>query len=283
MNNDTSLSQSTSWNNYLALTWDKYLPPIRPYDAELDYFKSVIQGYISRVHKLPSVLILGSTPELRDVVYEFGIQPTVVDYDQDNYNAMSLLLKSKGSDSFVEMNWLDLSTVSVGQFDLIFSEAAFNVLGHSDAFKLYRICHTLLKCGGQMVAKQWIRFCNIQPSIDELISLYRQSDNSRGFYSHTCIPLMLCFYDYEKEAITLKHLDDCVNRLFEEKKINACELSTVSIHDYQNVNLVLYIPRLIDFLNDVQQWFHLISVKVVPTPNAEYHPLFVFEKNEEKG
>ena len=275
---DTSMTASTSWNNYLAMTWDKYLPPIRPYDSELNYFKRVVQEYISRKNSLPSVLILGSTPELRDVVYGFGIQPTVVDYDKDNYKAMSLLLKSQGNDTFFEMNWLDLNTLVVGQFDYIFSEAAFNVLGHADALKLYQICHSLLNRGGQLVAKQWIRFCNEKPCVEDLIDQYRHSDNSRGFYSHTCIPLMLCFYDYEQERITLKHLDDCVSHLLAEGKINKCEQSTIGIHEYQNVNLVLYIPRLIDFLLDVQNWFHLVSVKVVPTPFSEYHTIFVLEK-----
>ena len=99
---DTSMTASTSWNNYLAMTWDKYLPPIRPYDSELNYFKRVVQEYISRKNSLPSVLILGSTPELRDVVYGFGIQPTVVDYDKDNY---TILWKTVHRGHYQTLDW----------------------------------------------------------------------------------------------------------------------------------------------------------------------------------
>lgn len=97
---------STSWNNYLAMTWDKYLPLIRPYFEELSVIKTYIQQYIITYENKPKVLILGSTPELRDVVYEYGIIPTVVDFSKDNYEGMSLLRRLSGDDKFVEKTGL---------------------------------------------------------------------------------------------------------------------------------------------------------------------------------
>ena len=268
---------STSWNNYLAITWDKYLPPIRPYNEELSLFKRSIQEFIHRWKKNPSVLILGSTPELRDVVYEYNIQPTVVDYDRKNYEGMSILLRNVGTDRFIETNWLDL-TAQIGKYDFIFSEAAFNVVGCEDAKKLYGLCHDLLEEGGRLIAKQWIRFLDSRPEPKALVAEYRESDNTRGFYSYLCIPLMLCFYDFEQEQITLRQLDDGVRQMMDDHLITFAEQRTVGIHDYQKVDLALYIPRLLDFMNDLAPYFNMVFMKNAGIAHSEYHPIFVLEK-----
>ena len=62
--------ERATWNNYLAQTWDKYLPPIRPYAEETAIFKWYVANFIKDKGKIPNILILGSTPELRDIVYE---------------------------------------------------------------------------------------------------------------------------------------------------------------------------------------------------------------------
>ena len=97
-------TQKATWNNYLAITWDKYLPPIRPYVEECEIFKAYLNIFIKQNGKTPKVLILGSTPELRDVAYSCGIEPVVVDYSKDNYEAMGTLCKVAGNDRFVESN-----------------------------------------------------------------------------------------------------------------------------------------------------------------------------------
>lgn len=269
---------STSWNHYLAITWDKYLPPIRPYFEELAIFKSFIQAFVSHKKRNPTILILGSTPELRDLVYEFGIQPTVVDYDSRNYEGMSILVGNEGSDNFIETNWLDLSAKKIGQFDFIFSEAAFNVLCQKDARTLYGLCHELLNEEGRLIAKQWVRFSDEKKAIEDLVEEYRRSNSARGLYSYLCIPLMLHFYDFERERISLRQLDDGVKEMLKNRLITSAEQRTVGIHDYQNVNLVLYIPRILDFMNDMSAYFNTIVIKDIGIAHSEHHPIFVLEK-----
>ena len=271
--------KKATWNNYLAITWDKYLPPIRPYDCELEIIKGYIKNFVSTNNTLPSVLILGSTPELRDIVYEFGIIPTVIDFSKDNYEAMSLLLRTSGSDTFVESNWLALNTkIYYEKFDFILSEAAFNVLDRNSAKELYQICRKLLTPKGKIIVKEWVRYSDNRPELNVLLNNYRKSNNSMGMYSFLCIPLMLNYYDFANEQITLKNFDQEILGLFESGIINKYEYETIRIHEYKNVDLILYIPKILDFMHDMSIAFDLIRIHNINIAYSDYHPIFVYER-----
>lgn len=268
---------NTTWNNYLAKTWNRYLPPIRPYYEELSIFKKYIKGFIESNSKKPNILILGSTPELRDIVYEYDIIPTVVDFSKENYEGMGLLRRLTGKDIFIEKNWLELSS-NDGDFDFIFSEAAFNVLPKDSAKQLYKKSCNLLKKNGKIVAKEWVRFSDQPIPVDCLIKKYRISESALGFYAYVCIPLMLNYYDFEKDKIILKEFDNRVRELFYKRYISEREYETISVHEYQKVELELYIPLINKFMNDMNNFASLINVHNVNIAHSEYHPIFVYER-----
>jgi len=267
---------TTSWNNYLAETWNKYLPPIRPYSKEIEILREYIIKY-KKVVSSPSVLILGSTPELRDLVNELGLIPFVVDYSHDNYITMGTLKRILGEETFINMNWLDYSPNQ--QFDIILSEAAFNVIDADSSKILYLKCSNWLKPDGILLAKNWIRFSNRHIPVNELITSYRQSLYYEfGFYSYTCIPLMLCFYDYKNERITLKDFNNECKKLFESEIITHEEWDSIAIHEYENVDLQLYIPDMFRFINDISEHFYIKSVQNINIAYSEYHPIIILSR-----
>jgi hypothetical protein len=267
---------TTSWNKYLAETWGNYLPPIRPYFEELDIFRKHIIEYKS-INPTPSVLILGSTPELRDLVNNLKLIPTIVDYSEKNYIAMGMLKKTDGSENFINLNWLDFTPNQ--QFDIILSEAAFNVLDAESSKILYSKCRSWLKASGKLLAKNWVRISNHYCPINELITNFRQSlSNHFGFYSSTCIPLMLCFYDYTIERITLKNFNNECQKLFENGRITREEWDTISVHSYENVDLQLYIPDVYDFINDIVNLFYIEQIYDIKVAYSEYHPIFILSR-----
>lgn len=270
------MSITTSWNNYLAGTWGKYLPPIRPYTEEIDILRQYLVEYKETPPSL-EILILGSTPELRDLVNEVGLTPTVVDYSEDNYTAMGTLKKIVGKEIFINSNWLSYNPVQ--QFDFILSEAAFNVLDSQSSKKLYAKCKDWLKPGGKLLAKNWVRISNRKGEAEDLISNFRcQPEHQFGFYSFACIPLMLCFYDFSVERITLKDFSNECRNLFEKGKIKQAEWDTIGIHEYENVDLQLYIPDVYEFINDISNHFYIEQIHDIKRAYSEYHPIFVLTR-----
>ena len=89
---------------------------------------------------------------------------------------------------------------------------------------------------------------------------------------------MLIYYDYKNELIQLKDFDDFIKELYKSNMITLPEYNSISIHNYHNVDLKLYIPKLIDFLIDMESYFLLDSIHTINIAHSEHHPIFVFER-----
>ncbi|MCL2164329.1 MAG: class I SAM-dependent methyltransferase [Oscillospiraceae bacterium] len=269
---------TTSWNYELARTWEKFLPPIRPYQEEIEIFRALIYKYLQTSEDHPNVLILGSTPELRDLVCSLGLVPTVVDYSKENYVAMGTLKKTRNTtERFVESDWLEFE--SDESFDIILSEAALNVVDARSSAIMYRRCSDLLKSGGYLLAKNWIRVANGSYSVEDLIASYRTASNYPfGFYSYSCIPLMLCFYDYDGEVIYLREFSKRCRELFEANLITQREWESIAVHKYENVDLQLYIPSQADFRRDIEKYFVIEKIYDIETAFSEFHPIFALSR-----
>ena len=64
------------WENGPWATWDTYLPPHRPCESDIAIWRNAIATKeVTDGH----FLILGATPELRDLASEFGIVPLILD------------------------------------------------------------------------------------------------------------------------------------------------------------------------------------------------------------
>ncbi len=268
---------NTTWNNYFAKIWGGIQPPVRPYDEEVRIFKKYIQNYIEKNNKTPDVLILGSTPELRDVAYMFDIIPTVVDYSQENYDLMSQLTTIDGKDNFINCNWLDLLEQNdVNTYDFILGEAAFNVIRPEATSKLAHICRVLLKSDGHLILKEWIRFSDMKPDLMSLIEEYRNENSTREFYFYLCSALQLYYYDYEKEVVQVRWIDKGLRELYEANIISKNEQMSIGKFNYQHVNLNLYIPRIENFLHEMNDFYNVKELHTVQIAFAETHPIFDF-------
>jgi len=90
------------WTLDMANAWKRMTPPIRPSRYDLAVFKQFLKQKVKDKGKNIKVLILGSTPEFRDLVNSKGLTAYVCDYNKDNYEALGLLKKTKGE--FVHEN-----------------------------------------------------------------------------------------------------------------------------------------------------------------------------------
>ena len=64
----------SQWQQF-AQQWALYGPPQRPSPSEIGVFRQLLKG----LPKDSKGLVLGSTPELRDLLHNYGLKVTVVD------------------------------------------------------------------------------------------------------------------------------------------------------------------------------------------------------------
>ena len=77
-----------------AEKWAKTLPPSRPSRGDLDIYRKLISKYKEKKRPVKA-LILGATPELRDLLAYFKFEVTVADINPAMIQAMTSLKKSK--------------------------------------------------------------------------------------------------------------------------------------------------------------------------------------------
>lgn len=262
-----------TWTNYLAETWSAYRAPIRPAAEELKIFHDLLAAEHRVMGRNLDVLILGSTPELRDLSHSLGFVPTIVDYSEPNYLAMGLLCCESGEERFINADWLRMDIDQ--QYDLILSEAAFGVVPREDLDHLLSRIQAHLRPQGTLLAKTWIRLSNDLPNLEAVISRYRMSESERDFYSTVCLPLMLHFYDYQSEKIAVRQLSMQVEELFRAGQVCQSEWESIKRHQYENVDLELHIPLIDDLLVSLRKYFTVEDIRTATFDYSGFHPIFV--------
>ena len=270
---------TATWNNHYANIWNRVKPPIRPYDEELVLFRTELEKIIKHKKDIV-VLILGSTPELRDIAYSYGLNVIVVDYSYDNYRTMGNLCEFEPNDSFICCDWLNmLDYIPKNSVDVIMGEAAFNVIRPKYVNQLFDICNDLLKADGRLIIKEWIRLSDDRPSIGKLLQDYREKQiNQDDFYFSLCYPLHILYYDFENEVVCLRDIDSQLRKLCNLKVITEDEYADIGKLDYQKVDLKVYIPKEDDFTYATKSDFRIVSKSSCSAKYANQHPIYVLKK-----
>lgn len=121
------------WNSlFEAEKRKKYYRPLgQPAPQDLKIYKKVVQKHIKNI-KSPKVLILGATPELRDLLYKLKCQVYLCDISKQVIQALTRLRKYKSPEKIIVSDWCDIKTKE--KFDIIVGDITFANL---PSFKQY--------------------------------------------------------------------------------------------------------------------------------------------------
>jgi len=127
--NKKIIEQKAIWRN-LAWVWGEYTtPPVRPCKSLLKIWEAIVKE-ISKKVKNPKALILGSTPEFRDLVLKYNFESMAYDINSNMLEAMERLMKQKNhpKNKKIAGNWLKMN----------FRENSLDlVLGHWSVCQLF--------------------------------------------------------------------------------------------------------------------------------------------------
>lgn len=132
--------------------WQKVCSPWRPSFSDEIIYKNIISRFDSR----SPVLILGATPEIRDIIYEFKFDERfVVDVSAEMFKEMGLIRENKidNEEKFIEANWLSLP-FEPSSFEAIVSDLPFWVLFSLEEHEIFlKECHRVLKKNGSFIVR----------------------------------------------------------------------------------------------------------------------------------
>ncbi|MEK7619514.1 MAG: methyltransferase domain-containing protein [Patescibacteria group bacterium] len=107
------------------------------------------------------VLVLGATPELRDLTLERGHRVTTVDLSEKILADMTELLKARDDTREMRIvgNWLQLPLPDAS-IDIVVGDAIGNNIEFTNHHRLYGGIRTVLKSGGAFVCREVLGMCD---------------------------------------------------------------------------------------------------------------------------
>ena len=102
------------------------------------------------------VLVLGATPELRDLALDHGDETVAADMSWNVFQAMHSAMKHShdAKNKVLLANWLELDKLlPADSFDIVLADVSINNLTIKDHSKLLRVIRRLLKSGGSFITR----------------------------------------------------------------------------------------------------------------------------------
>lgn len=132
-----------------AKQWHNGCPPLRPSRNDIALYEKLAGEKLRG-----SVLILGSTPELRDLAAKYKAKTVVVDISQPMFEATSKLLICQGprSETFIEDDWCAMQLPEFS-FSLVLGDAVWWLLSQEKQGVFVRKITSMLSEGGFFVSR----------------------------------------------------------------------------------------------------------------------------------
>lgn len=133
--------------------WEKLSFPHRPTQNEVEIYRQ----FIGEADAETKFLILGPTPELRDLLSEFRSHPILVDTSWMMLAGMSRFLKKAKPDEeiWVKANWLDVP-LPERFFDIVLADLSLRHVALGEQKTLLRKISNVLRPGGKFIVRHHV-------------------------------------------------------------------------------------------------------------------------------
>lgn len=127
-------------------------PPVRPSAADLKIYDQFLRDAV-RNQKTAKILVLGATPELRDLAAKYTEEVTVMDANLEMILAMTKLMRKKNpSEIWLKANWLSMP-LALDYYDVILGDGVVNNVAWSEVNIFWKHLAQILKPEGKFITR----------------------------------------------------------------------------------------------------------------------------------
>jgi len=137
--------------------WDKYTSPFRPSFGDIKNYSDTLKQYKTK----KNILLLGSTPEIREVLSKLNSSVTIADFSFEMILGMLSFGKKivQDQENWIKINWMDLNKfLKSNCFDLIIGDLVLRNIESNFQSKFLNDISKLLKPKGKIITR--IHFFN---------------------------------------------------------------------------------------------------------------------------
>lgn len=282
-----------SWNNTLALTWTKIVPPSRPSISELAIYTKYAHKLREHEKRRLRILILGSTPEFRDWAYEENMQVWIIDANENYHKTINREIRHKTileCDEFKETvifdKWQNLNFQNF--FDIVIGDLAVGNVAPEDLDDLLkRISNALTPNGLYLgksffIPKQNVLGANSTLALEKICQQLYSNGEATG-----CHP-----YSYLTFFLTMACVDDNNMLDFQKQFTLLCELNkrgfikNETLKYFENVGwdnhmkFKFYVPTLEHYETLLKKHFTIAQIEYGLDIYSKYFPLHIATKKD---
>lgn len=134
----------------LAGKWMYYIPPGRPSRGDIDCFREIIKSFFGNSKNL-NALVLGATPEFRDLLSELGATVSLIDKNPYMVSAMNFLRVYQNPEAVIIDDWFEALPKHTRKYDLILSDFTQGNIPYAKQKTFYKLIAGALMPGGLFI------------------------------------------------------------------------------------------------------------------------------------
>jgi SAM-dependent methyltransferase len=211
----TKKSTSIFWHASVEEHWRIYDSPARPSKGECQ----LIQSFISHLKKRPKILILGSTPESRDLAHNLQAEVTCVDGSLEMLTGMTELMKYKNKaaqEIWFRSNWLTMP-VAENYYDFVLGDLVVTNLPLALQSVFLAKIKSVLKPGGYFITRDWWP-PTTKPSVGPIIErVIKSGINKKSINLFTWEVLNLA-YNSKKHSASTNDMYQVMRAVYQKEK-----------------------------------------------------------------
>jgi hypothetical protein len=224
------------------------------------------------------MLVLGSTPEFRDLGFEENMDITVVDCNKDYHEVINREIRHKcliGTEKIIFCKWQDMDFDN--QFDIIIGDL---VIGNIPPLELEdfikKIQKALIK-DGLFLGKSFYQDKNYKVvSPEEMVKKYYEG---HPYHPYSVFAYNLTIYALKGDILHFKDMYDILKRLKQEHI-----LTDETFEKYQNIGFdgemkfPFYVPVRDDFETLIRKYLKIDCIEYANDVYSKHFPLYIIKK-----
>jgi len=225
MKNFSSLKKN-EWQAW-AKNFQTFYPPWRPSTERIQIYRQLIKKYV----KGNKILVLGATPEIRDMLTKMKFKVTLIDMSPMMVKAMTSLRKTKSKEKIIIHNWLTAKFKD--RFDFIIGDSVVNNLHPKQINLFLRQLTKWLSKKGILILQNCV-LCRPLPSIkislDQIIKKLKYHPEYYHNYLNRAHDYQSYWYSTAKNHLNdLGKLEILFNQLYQRSALTKKEFSVMKM------------------------------------------------------
>src|SRR3989344_1349079 len=250
---------------------------IAPSPAELDFYTKYLKQIKEKIDA-PRLLVLGATPELRDLGLNLGFAVTAVDINPEMIKLAdkSLTVKNRKKEEVILGDWLEVSLPN-GSFDAVLGDVALNNVTAESLPRLLEKMAGWLKPGGLVLVRNIVLPADVKEisRLADDLRLWREGKMAfREFYFRFrfghCYPDC---YEEKSRIIDAGKEYQWLDRLYQDGVFNPEEYDQLNLRRSVILHTVLPID---EFLKITAKYFTPVEAAAEVEEKFGFYPVKMF-------